>query len=391
MKAINLLAIAWFSFGEEIIKIVSSLPMQGSAQVQTLTVVNGIKMAFEEVNYKVGNFKIVYEAWDDATATSGKWDAAKENENAIKAVQDKDIMAYIGTYNSGAAKISMPILNRAGLLMISPANSYPGLTKPGKGEPSEPYIYRPRGKINYFRVVPADDIQGVVAAEWAKQMQVKSVYILHDKELYGKGIADVFEKHARKIGIKVLGYEGIDIKAQDYRALMTKIKARNPDLVYFGGTTQTKAGQLANDMRAVGLKCKYMVPDGCFEEAFLKSANPDNLNDLTFITFGGLPPSKLTGKGAEFYKKYKEKYKSEPEAYAVYGYEVGRVLIEIIKRANKKDREAFIEAAKSIKNFDGVLGKWSFDENGDTTLTIMSGNTVKNGRFEFVKILKAGK
>ena len=108
-------------------------------------------------------------------------------------------MVYIGTYNSGAAKISMPILNQAGLLMISPANTWPGLTKPGKGDPGEPEIYRPSGKSNYVRVVPADDLQGPLGADWAKELGVKTVYVLDDNEVYGKGIATLFTRRCQEI------------------------------------------------------------------------------------------------------------------------------------------------------------------------------------------------
>src|SRR6185436_5850349 len=158
------------------------------------TIVNGIKLAIEEVGGKVGNFTIEYADWDDASPQRGNWDPALEAANADRAIKDPDVMVYIGTYNSGAAKISIPKLNQAGLVMLSPANTYPGLTKPGTGEANEPQIYRPSGKINYYRVVPADDLQGSLAAEWAKNLGVTKVFVTHDLELYGKGIADIFKK-----------------------------------------------------------------------------------------------------------------------------------------------------------------------------------------------------
>jgi len=168
---------------------------------------------------------------------------------------------------------------------------------------------------------------------------------------------------------------------------MTSIKTKNPDLVYFGGTTQTKGGQVAKDLVAAGLTAKLMVPDGCFEEAFIQSAGAENLNDRCYVTFGGVPPDQLKGAGKIFVDMYQQKHGVEPQAYAVYGYEAGRVALEAIKRAGKKDRAAITQAALGIKDFEGALGKWSFDANGDTTLTVMSGNTVKNGKFEFAKVL----
>ena len=375
----------------KVIKIVSSLPRTGSANAQTSTMVNGIRMAIDEVDGSIDGFAIQYEDWDDASPQKGNWDPQVEAQNANKAVKDASIVGYIGTFNSGASKISMPILNKEGLVMVSPANTYPGLTKPGTGEKNEPKVYRPSGKINYFRVVPTDDLQGSVAAEWAKELGAKKVFILHDRELYGKGIADVFQKHGKEIGLEVVGYEGIDAKAANYKSLVTKIASTGAELVYFGGTTQNNAGQIAKDLRAGGVQAPFMVPDGCFETAFIDAAGADNLNGKTYITFGGLPANKLTGKGAEFREAYLKKYGTEPEAYAAYGYEAARVLLDAIDRADKKDRESIRAAVAATKDFVGALGTWSFDENGDTTNRIMSGQTVTNGAFEFVKVLGASK
>jgi branched-chain amino acid transport system substrate-binding protein len=371
----------------EAVKIVSSLPRTGSANGQTTCMVNGIRMAIAEVGGTVAGYTIAYEDWDDASPERGQWDPQLEAGNANKAVRDKDIVAYIGTYNSGAAKISMPILNQASLVMISPANTYPGLTKPGLGEANEPAVYRPTGKINYFRVVPADDIQGDVAAQFAKELGIKKVYVLHDRELYGKGVADVFKKVATKLGLQVVGYDGIDAKAANYRSLVTKIKSSGAELVYFGGTTQTNAGQLIKDLVAGGAKVKFMSPDGTRETAFIEAAGKDALEGRAYVTFGGLPPAQLTGKGKEFYENYKKKFNAEPEAYAVYGYECARAVLEGIQRAGKKDRAAIRDAVAGLKDFEGALGKWSFDENGDTTCKVMMVEEVKAGQFVPVKIV----
>jgi branched-chain amino acid transport system substrate-binding protein len=398
LGAAALLASAGCNFGgtdanggdNKVIRIYSSLPRTGSAKEQTDTIVNGIRMALEEADYKVGDFTIEYEDKDDATAAAGQWTPERESIIANEAVKDRDVMVYIGTFNSGAAKIAIPILNRAGLLMISPANTAIGLTKPDPTEPGTPEIHRPAGGNNYFRVVPTDDLQGSYAADWAKDMGVKKVYVLDDNEVYGRGIALVFAAHAEEIGLEVLGHESIDPKSLEFKSKMTSIKALNPDLIYFGGTTQTAGGQLAKDLVAAGLDARFMVPDGCFEEAFIESAGAENLNGRCFITFGGLLPSKLEGAGKEFVEKYKAKYNAEPQAYAIYGYEAAQAALEAIRLAGKKDRAAIVEGAKAIKDFEGALGKWSFDENGDTTMRVLSGNTVTDGKFEFVRLLGDG-
>ena len=374
--------------GEKLV-IVSSLPRTGSSKGQTDTVVNAIKQRLEEANSAAcgGKFSIEYRDLDDATAAKGQWDEAAEASNANKAAADADVMVYIGTFNSGAAKISIPILNAVDLVMISPANTYPGLTKPGKGEQGEPEKYYPNGKRNYARVVPADDLQGAAGANWAKELGAKSVFILDDTQLYGKGIADVFDAKAKEIGLEVLGREGIDGKAADYRALAAKILDLKPDLVYYGGITQNNAGQLWKDVRGEGFTGMMMGPDGISEDAFIEAAGADTAEG-TYTTFGGVPPDKLEGKAGEWYQAYKAKFNSEPQPYAIYGYESANVALAAIESVCEKDRAKIRDAVFATKDFQGVLGTWSFDANGDTSLTTMSGSQVKGGKFGFVQSIK---
>ena len=385
----------------DVITIVSSLPRSGSARGQTDVITNGIKLAFHDIGYKLDvtdpatgdkrTFAIEYLDLDDATAAAGQWTIEQEITNANLARTDPDVVAYIGTYNSGAAKVSMPILNRAGIFMVSPANTAPALTQAGAGERHEPQCYRPSGVVNFARVIPADDIQGEVSALWARDLGVKKIYILDDNEVYGQGIAKVVEAVCPKYGIAVLGHQSIDSKAQEFTPLMTAIKALNPDLVYFGGTTQTKAGQLLKDMVAVGLRCPMMGPDGCFEQAMITSAGLENLKKLPFYaTFGGLPIDALVeGKGKEFVEKYTARYGTPPaDAYATYGYEAALVTLEAIRRAGKKDREAIRAAGVAVKDFEGATGVWSFDANGDTTNSKMTGNSVVDGKFQFARSLQ---
>ncbi|HEX9549216.1 MAG TPA: branched-chain amino acid ABC transporter substrate-binding protein, partial [Acidimicrobiales bacterium] len=304
------------------VKIISSLPMTGSSRTQTVQIVNSFQMAIADT--KIPNVTVNFEALDDATAAKGSWDAAQEAENARKAIGDSSVVAYLGTYNSGAAKVSIPLLNQAGLVMVSPANTYPGLTKPGKGEANEPNTYYPNGKRNYARVVPADDLQGAVGAVWAKDLGAKKVYIVHDTQLYGKGIADVFRAKAKDIGLTEAGYEGAD-KADNYRALANKIKDSGADFVYYGGIVDNNPAVLLKDIRSVLPTIKFMGPDGINCAEFLKEAGPAADSNV-YSTFGGVPPEKYTGKAADWLKAYNAKYGAgSPDPYAIYGYEAAKV------------------------------------------------------------------
>ena len=384
-----------------VIRIVSSLPRSGSARGQTDSIVNGIRIAFEEIGTRVElvdpdtqerrTYRIDYDDLDDATAAAGQWTIEQEIANANQARMDPDVMVYIGTYNSGASKVSMPILNRARLLMMSPANTAKSLTIPESGERQEPMCYRPSGEVNFFRVCPTDDVQSQAGAVWMHEMGAKRIYVLDDNEYYGRGIAADLLDTCRKLGVTVLGSESIDTKAQEFKPLMLKIKALNPDFVYYAGTTQGKAGQLLKDMISVGLKCPMMAPDGCYENAMIESAGPDAFEKLPFyVTFGGLTIDGLKAdpEGSKFVRRYKEKYGAEPEeGYAVYGYEAALAALEAVRKAGKKDRDAIRRKAFEIDLKTGPTGSLSFNENGDRKEGKMSGSTVKGGKFQFVKAL----
>jgi branched-chain amino acid transport system substrate-binding protein len=373
------------------IKIVSSLPRTGSAKGQTDTIVNGIRMAIDDYE-KLLPFEVRYDDFDDATAALGMWDVEAETRNAMAAIKDEDVVAYIGTYNSGAAKISMPILNKAGLVQISPAATWPGLTKKIKGsDPGEPDIYRPTKKVTFCRVCPADDCQGTLTAIYvSKELKAKSVYILDDGESYGQMCATTFATECKKQGLKIHAQESINLLAANYRTLIAKVQKTEPDAVYFGGTSQSKGPVLAKDFAASGMKCPLTLPEGCYEEAFIRAAGADSVNGRCLVTIGGLDVTQLNGRGADFVKKYKKKYESEPETYAIYGYEAVAVVLEAIKSVGKKDREAIRKAVVATKNFDkGILGKWSFDANGDTTLQQITVSKIEDGKFVPVKVVSS--
>lgn len=403
VAASMLLAACGGAGGGSTLKIVSSLPMTGASLTQTQTIVNAEQLRLAQANNAAcnGKYKIAYEPWDDASAALGKWDPAVETENANKAAADKSIVAYLGTFNSGAAALSIPILNQAGpLVMVSPANTYAGLTKPGKGAAGEPDKFYPSGTRNYTRVVAADDVQGAVDANFMfSQLGVKTVYVLDDQELYGKGVADVFAATAKKIGMTVLGQEGIDPKAADYKALMTKISTSNngaaPDGIFVGMVVDNNAAQLLKDKVAImgdNTKVKYMGPDGIQTQALIDGAGKD-VAEGVYASVGGVALDKLPAAGQQFVKDYEAKYGKLTEPYAVYGYEAMNVTLAAIEKVcasggDPTDRKQVRDALFATKDFNGVLGTWSFDENGDTSLSDMTVYQVKNGAYTSVGTFK---
>jgi branched-chain amino acid transport system substrate-binding protein len=365
------------------IKIVSMLPRTGPAKVQTDSIVLAIKMALDEAGGKVDGAAIVYEDWDDATPERNAWDPDKVAENANRAVADPDVMVILGPYTSGAAGIAIPILNQADLVSISPSATYTGLTRPGRGREGEPDRFYPNGKRNFARVIPPDETQAIAAASWAKSFGATRVYVLHDLDLYGRTLAHAFAEEAGKLGIQVVGPpEGVDGRAPDFFGIAGKVKSASPDLVYYGGLTENSAGRLFKELRAqLGPGVRLMGPDGLYQQTFIDAASPEAAEGV-LVTFGGVAPSKLTGKGGEWYRSFKVRTGTEPEAYAAYAYEATKVALDAIKRAGRKDRVAIRDAVLATRNYEGILGRWSFDANGDTTLTTISGREIRGGKFD---------
>ena len=374
-------------------KIVSDLPLQGANRAQTTTMVNAINLAIDERNGKAGDIKIEYESLDDATAQAGQWDAAKCAENAQSAAQDDQIIGWIGPFNSGCAAVEIPILNEAGLAMISPANTYTGLTKPTPDE-SEPDKYYPTGERNYARVIVTDVQQGQAGATFMADEGVKTVYILDDRETYGKGVADEFQQAAQDLGIEVLGREGIDGSAPNYRSLMNKIAAADPDAIYFGGIIENNAAQLVKDKVGAGMsnqEVTFVGPDGIFVDTLITQGG--NSVEGIYTSFGGIPTEKLGSAGQDFIDKYEQNYDDAVQPYTAYAYEAANVMLDAIERASKDaggdvpDRKAVIEQVLATQDYQGVLGTWSFDNDGDTSLTKLSIQEIEDGEFKLDRVL----
>lgn len=364
------------------IRIVTSFPMQGVALGKS--VVNAVQLAVEEEGGEVAGLSIELVVLDDGTET-GQWDPDLEAANAQKAIADPQVVAYIGPLNSGAAKVSIPITNQAGLVHISPTNTWPGLTKVGFA-PSEPGIFYPTGRRTYFRTCPTDEYQAPAAARWAESLGFRSVYILDDGEAYGKGLADLFEETAFELGLEVLGHVTIDKMADDYQKVLEQVAATNPDLVYFGGYTPNGAPVLVRQMHEMGMDASFMGPDAIVDSAFIAGAG--EAAEGVYATLVGVPPSGWSeGSAADFAVRYRERFGADPEAFSDYAYDATGAILAAIERAATPDRKAILNAMATLGDLQGVGGRFTFDINGDTTITTVSGSVVRNGTFEYLETL----
>jgi branched-chain amino acid transport system substrate-binding protein len=371
--------------------VYSSLPLQGASRPQSEDVINGIKLALKQKGGKCGDFSIDYQSLDDATAAAGKWEAGQTSANARKAAQDDSTIAYIGEFNSGASAISIPITNEAQILHVSPSNTAYGLTKAGPGaDEGEPDKYYPAGERNYGRVVPIDNIQGAALAQYMNDEGVKSVYILDDAEVYGKGVAANTKIAAEELGIEIAGEDSWEGKASNYRALAAKIKASGADAVFTGGIIDNNGPQLYKDLHAAMPEAKLFGPDGMATVDFTKEI-PADVQAQTFLTAPTVSPEELPPAGQQFYKDYEAEYgepQDEIDPYAVYGYEAMAVVCDAIAEGGD-DRKAVIDAFFATKGRESPLGTYDIDPDGDTTLSDYGGYKAEGGKLVFEKVIKA--
>jgi branched-chain amino acid transport system substrate-binding protein len=348
--------------------------MQGSSNVQTIPMVNGMKLALAQAGGKAGKFTVNYTVLDDSTAAAGKWDPAQTAANARKVAADPKAVYYMGEFNSGASEVSVPILNQAGIPQVSPANTYVGLTTnlPGSA-PGEPQKYYPTGDRTYLRIVPIDSIQGGADLLAMKQAGCTKVAIANDKEAYGAGLAQLIELEKGMYGVTVVSNTGIDPTASNYRTYAATIKAQGADCFFFSGITSNGGIQITKDVNAALPTAKIFGPDGMCTTAWTQASQggvPASIDPKLECTVATQDLAAYPG-GKEFLAAYKAKYgTSSPDPYSIYGYEAMKLGLDTIASlgANGANKADVLKALFAIKNRDSVIGTYGFDTNGDTTL-----------------------
>jgi branched-chain amino acid transport system substrate-binding protein len=376
------------------LKIYSSLPLQGASRPQTTAMVNGIKLALEQAGNKAGDFNVTYESLDDSTAQAGSWTPEATTANARKAAQDDATAVYIGEFNSGASAVSVPILNEGGVPQISPANTYVGLTTDAPGsEPGEPDKFYPTGQRTYTRIVPIDTIQGAALVTLMKEEGCTKVQLTNDKEVYGAGLAENIELSAEEQGLEIVSNEAIDKNAPNYRSLASKAKGAGADCFVYSGITANNAVQLYKDFAAAIPDAKLYGPDGVCEAGFAdpkEGGIPANVASKYKCSVATLSPDEYPPEGQEFFSQFSEKYGEEnPDPYAIYGYEAARLALDAIERSGTGEKEDIVKALFETRDRESVLGTYSIDENGDTTLTDYGIYTIEGGELTFGQTIKA--
>ena len=358
---------------DKVLKIGINLSFTGADAESAARIANGAILAFEEANtahtVKGHTFQLV--KLDDATPTAGQYDPAQAATNARTMVSDRNYVAALGPQMSGAGKAMAPILSQGNLAIITPSSTNPDLT-----DPKFAAQYRPGGKAIYFRTVATDAFQGPNMANYmADTLKVKTIYILDDSGAYGVGLADAFQAQAEKKGMKVLGRDRLDPKAADYSAVLTKIKALDPQALYYGGVGQAGV-KLAKQSYEIIPNVIKAGGDGMQSADLLKGAGFPAVEGWYATVASPHFDEAGDSKAKTFGDTYFKRFNQHPDDYTVTCYVAAQVIVaavkDLVKAKKAVDRSTMREAIQHVDMKNSLIGPVEFDGNGDLKNKVIS-------------------
>jgi branched-chain amino acid transport system substrate-binding protein len=331
----------------------------------------GAKLAIADLNkagVKIGGKTIKFELISEDDGADPKQGTA-----AAQKLVDAKVSGVIGHLNSGTTIPASKLYHDAGIPQISPSSTNPKYTR--------------QGYKTAFRVV-ADDVHlgGTLGRYAIQDLKGKTVAIVDDRTAYGQGVADEFEKGVKAAGGKVVGRQYTTDKATDFMAILTNIKGKKPDVVFFGGMDNV-AGPMLRQMKQLGISAKFMGGDGICTTSLPKLAGDALGNDMIYCAEAGGVEGKYVAKYAAFRERFKKEVGTDVVLYAPYVYDATMVMAEAMKKANSTDPKKVLAELAKIQ-YDGVMGPIAFDNKGDIKGGTLTLYTFKNGAREQVKVIK---
>ena len=349
----TVVAVALMSIGltavhaqEMVVKLGGAAPLTGNQSHLGKDLENGTRLAIEEANAKgvtIGGKKIKFELIgedDQADPRTGTTVAQRLVDAGVKGV--------IGHLNSGTSIPASRIYDQAGIPQVSPASTNPKLTL--------------QNFSGVFRTIANDVQQGTGLGKYATgALGAKRVAIIDDRTAYGQGLADETAKAVKESGGEVVAREFTTDKATDFNAILTKIRATNPEVVFYGGM-DAQAGPMVRQMKQLGITAKFLTGDGGCSPEMIKLAG-DGMSSSAYCSMPGLPLEKMPG-GADFRERYKKRFNADVQVYSPYAYDAAMAIITAMQKADSVEPSKYLPELKK-SNFPGVIGNVSFDANGD--------------------------
>lgn len=347
-----------------VIKIGCAAPLTGDQAQLGMDLCRGVELAVDHAN-KQGEIVPGYTL--EAVLLDDQRNPAQAVNVAKKFVSDPDVMAVVAHFNSSCTKPASAIYHEARLTQVTAGSTNPELSK--------------QGFDTFFRVSATDDVQGPRGAKFAaEKLGVKTVFIIDDKTTYGKGLADEFKKEAQKLGLNILGHEGITQGDKDFTPLLTRIKPLTPDLIYFGGI-YPEGALLLRQARGLGVEAPFLGGDGIASPILIDLASAP-IAEGTYATMVGGDVEKIPA-AKDFIAAYEAKY-GDVGQWSAYAYDAAHFIFEAVRKAGVKDRETILKAMRQIPSFEGITGEIKFSAIGDNENQFIGIFQVKDGKLVYI-------
>ena len=355
--------------GEASKLIVSDLPLKGDSAERSRQMNAAIVQEMARKGWQAGSrIQLAFQACDDSIGSTGEWDEALCRANAEAYARNPDVIGVIGTYNSGCAAVLIPILNRAGIPMVSPGNTLVCLTETARTcRPEEPDVYYPSSTRNYARVIPNDAAQGAGLATFVRDAGVQRPMVLiaaddPTSENQGRSFAGA----AQALGMQIAGVEHYDPEAQNYTALMETVRSSGADAIVLASILEQNGAELIKaKVDALGPNdgpVRLFAFDGFAQQATIDNIGPDSAG--MYVSLPGKVPGSLTGQGDVFVKELRAQLPANPiEVFAPYAAQAAEVLIDAIREG--RTRSGAIAEIFGMQVDDGITGNFTITPTGD--------------------------
>jgi branched-chain amino acid transport system substrate-binding protein len=372
--------------------IYSSLPLQGPSGAISAQIVNGEKLALHDSGGYIGPFKVSYDSMDDSSPTSGQWDPGVTASNAKTAANDPSTIAYLGDYNSAATAISLPLINAADILQVSPASPYGGLTSSAYAGQDEPERFYPTGRRSFARLAPGDPAQARAQVRLMRELGVGRVYVLDDQNPFGLPLAQMVAVDAEHAGISVAGHDSLDTTATtSFAGEVSRIAASGAGAVFFAGATTPATVSLWQQLHGADPRLWLLGPSTMVNATFTTAIGA-GAGARTLLSTPILPVSRYPASAQRVLAAYRRQFHEQPEAYALFGYEAMSATLRAIARAGThgNNRQAVIDALFSARPHDSVIGRYAIEPDGETTLSSYGVDRVTGGAPVFWREFNVG-
>ena len=357
---------------EQVVKIGHVAPLSGAIAHLGKDNENGARLAIEDLNAKgisIGGKKVKFElvAEDDAADP-------KQGTAAAQKLVDAKVSGIVGHLNSGTTIPASKIYNDAGIPQISPSATNPKYTR--------------QGFNTAFRVV-ADDVHlgGTLGRYAVKYLKGKAIAVIDDRTAYGQGVAEEFEKAVKAAGGNLVGHEFTTDKATDFMSILTTLKGKKPDIVFFGGMDAV-GGPMLKQMKSLGLNAKFMGGDGICTTELVKLAGDAMADGQVVCAEAGGVDGALKKGMDDFGVKYKKRFNDDVKLYAPYVYDAVSVMVDAMQRAKSSDPAKYLPELAKTSGFKGVTGSISFDSKGDIKNGALTLYTYKAGKRDQLAVVR---